>query len=171
MLVTINRERFDTLDPDELGWACIGPILLQVRGKNSDIKSQVYAKLTPGQQALFMFRVLHDHARNSAAEYYCWISYLLEDVPTWSEIKHGLLYIGEEALLHHLEETERYLVERSRQNGAPFSHAALRDIEDDTELRTFISFRYEQFLDLVPHAHVRMCSYVRTHTDEFVLFE
>lgn len=71
-------------------------------------------------------------------------------------------------MLRHLDETERYLMERSRQHSTSVLHAAIRDIEDDAVLCTFISLRYERFLNLVPFAHMRLGSYIRKHSHEFV---
>jgi hypothetical protein len=82
MLVTMKRQAFDSLDPAALGWACIEPTLQQVHGISPTVKSQVLAQLTSGQRALFLFRVLYDHVGDSAADLYCWVSYLLSEAKT-----------------------------------------------------------------------------------------
>lgn len=63
MLVRMEQQVFDSLDHDELGRACLAPTIQQVRGRCPAVKSAVYAQLTEGQKALFMFRVMVDHAR------------------------------------------------------------------------------------------------------------
>lgn len=64
-LVTMKQKDLDTFSDERLGWACMEPTFQQIRAKSPSIKSEVISKLTDGQKALCMFRVMHDHSRNS----------------------------------------------------------------------------------------------------------
>lgn len=109
MLVNIERKVFSALDDSGLGWACIEPTLLKIRGKNSAIKTQVYSELTKGQQALLMFRILYDHAKNSKTEFNAWMPVLVDQPHTWSEIKAGLTYFKADAMLQFINIVEDVL--------------------------------------------------------------
>lgn len=64
-LVAMKQEDLDTLSDERLGWACMEPTFQLIRGKSPSTKSEVISKLTEGQQALCMFRVLYGHSCNS----------------------------------------------------------------------------------------------------------
>lgn len=73
MLATMSREAFQTMGDDELGTACFEPIIraykeIQTRGE--DFASELYTQLSPGQQALFVFRPFYNHAIKSAPDLY-----------------------------------------------------------------------------------------------------
>lgn len=85
-LVTITRQEFQSLGDERLSWVCIEPVLLPMRGKDMSVKTQTISQLSKGQQALCMFRIMFDHAKNSVIEYYCWISYLLDKPALWSGV-------------------------------------------------------------------------------------
>lgn len=69
MLVKMKRTQFNSLDHITLAWKCIEPTIQQIRGKNLNVKSQVYAQLTQGQKALLMFWILYGHTRNGVARF------------------------------------------------------------------------------------------------------
>ena len=83
MIVTMKQAEFDTLSDERLGWACVEPTLLGIRGKDAATKAEAITSLNRSQQALCMFRVFYDHAKDSASEYYYWVSYLLETPGYW----------------------------------------------------------------------------------------
>ncbi|GAA0831608.1 hypothetical protein [Paenibacillus glucanolyticus] len=74
-LVTMKQTDFDTLSDERLGWACVERTLAGIRGKDAAIKAQAITSLNQSQQALCMFRVFYDHAKDSASMYYSWIAY------------------------------------------------------------------------------------------------
>lgn len=93
-LVTMKQKELDTLSDERLGWACMEPTFQQIRAKSPSIKSEVISKLTDGQKALCMFRVMHDHSRNSEGEYYAWISYM-QDLPgDWTGVIGGIRFLA-----------------------------------------------------------------------------
>ncbi|WP_098745840.1 hypothetical protein [Paenibacillus sp. EZ-K15] len=69
-LAAVKKQDFDSLNDERLGWACMEPTFLEIRGKDMSVKAQVISQLTKGKQVLCMFRVLYDHAKNSVSEYY-----------------------------------------------------------------------------------------------------
>ncbi|MBP1992665.1 hypothetical protein [Paenibacillus eucommiae] len=167
MLVTMGQEEFDSLDYITLGWKCIEPTIMQIRGKNDTIKSEVYAQLTEGQRALLMFRVLHDHAYNSTAEYYCWISQLLTEPNTWKEVKAGFRYFGDDAMLQILEETEAFLSGRNQSD----LQVSPQDLVDDPQLNETISMLYALFSGSAPASLKRVGAYIRSNPEQYVQFQ
>lgn len=171
MLVTMKRQAFDSLDPAALGWACIEPTLQQVHGISPTVRSQVLAQLTPGQRALFLFRVLYDHVGDSAADLYCWVSYLLSEAKKWSAIKAGSRYFGDDAMLHLLEEIEGLLEARHQEGDALRRDALPWDLDDDPELFASISQLNATFHEIVPTTLKLIGVYIRNNPSEFVLIE
>jgi len=106
MLITMKRQMIDSLDDHALPWACIEPVIQQIRGKNFMMKSQVYIQLTTGQRALLMFQVLYGHTHNGIAEFYDHTSYFLAEPGIWDQFKDGMKYFGENTMLQLIEEME-----------------------------------------------------------------
>jgi hypothetical protein len=171
MFVTMKRQVFDSLDPAVLAWECIGPIALPLRGKHPSMKSQVYAQLTAGQQALFVVQVLYNHAGQEAADLYCWVSTLLRDPHAWGAIKAGVCYFGDEAMLHLLEQVESVLEARHPQSDTQRRDALPWDLEDDPELFTSMSQLNATFHELAQASLKLMGDYIRKNPSEFVLIE
>lgn len=163
MLVDIKRQTFETLEPDALAMACMEPIFVQIRGKNPAVKAQVYAQLTRGQQALLMFRVLYDHARNSADEFYWWFSDLLSQPKTWDAIQAGLQYFGDADLPPLLQEIAGFLVARKNERAA-----LLVDLEQDPELLSVVSQFHARFLQAAQTTLCRITEHIRLNPDQFV---
>lgn len=178
MLVTMRRQVFDSLDHVALGWACFEPIILayknkmreQVCGNNFAVKLQFYKQLTNGQQALFMFRVYYNHASKSTAEFYWWSTYFLVQ-STFSEVKVGLRYFGDYAMLRLLEETESFLEARNRQGIIEMSDVSFNNLDDDLELLTSISRLYVIFQEIAPATLKLIGTYIRNNPSEFVQIE
>ena len=171
MLVTMKRQVFDSLDPAALAWECIGPIALPLRGKHSSMKSQVYAQLTAGQQALFVVQVLFNHAGEEAAELYCWVSTLRRDPHAWGAIKAGVRYFGDEAMMRLLEQIESVLEARHQQEETAQRDALPWDLDEDPELFTSMSQLNTTFHALAPTSLKLMGEYIRKALSEFVLIE
>ena len=169
MVVTMKRQKFNSFDPALLAWACMEPTLQQIHGINPIVKSQVLAQLTPGQQALFLFRVLHDHAGTSAADLYYWISFLLGESQTWSAIKAALRYFGDDAMLQLLEEIESVLEARHHQGDAVQPEVLPWDL--DPKLLASLSPRNVTFQQVASISLKLMGVYIRKHPSEFVLIE
>lgn len=171
MLVTMKRELFDSLEDAVLAKACIEPILQRAHENRSAAKVEVLAQLTPGQRVLFMFRALYDHAGNSAADLYFWVSHLLSEARTWSAIKGSLRYLGDEAMLQLLEEMEGVLEGRKGRRDGQSGDILPWDLESDPELFASISRFHAIFYDIAPATFRLMGAYIRSHPHDFVVIE
>jgi hypothetical protein len=168
MLVIMKKQAFDSMGDDELRLACIEPIMLKVRGQKPEIKSQIYAQLPKGQQALFMFQVLYGHAHDSAAEFYWWISHLLEQPKTWTAIKDSLRYFDHNSMLGLLEETRIFLKRRNRQKDGTLHKISPTDLAHDPDLRASINRLYTTFYEIAPLTIKQMGKHIRNHPGEFL---
>jgi len=168
VLVEMSRQDFDLLDDDVLGWKCMEPTFLRIRGKDMTVKSQALAQLSTGQQALFMFRVLYDHARNSVTEFYCWVAHLLDQPNYWSGVMKALSFFGDTSMIQILEETKTVLEARSKQLGQQLSDFNFKDLDDNNELQTAASQLFQKFQGVVPDSLKRISKYIRSNPQEFV---
>ena len=172
MLVMMKRKVFDSLDDAALESACVEPTLQRLHaGISPAVKSQVLAQLTAGQKAQFMFRVLYAHLGNSVVDFYCWVSYLLAEARTWSGVKGGLRYFGDDAMLRLLEETESFLEVRNRQGDAGWRDAFPQDLDDDAELIASVSRLNATFHEIAPTTLRLIGGYIRNNPGEFVQFD
>jgi hypothetical protein len=85
---------------------CVEPIIRQIRGKDFEVKSHIYKQLNTAQQALLMFQVLYGHSHNGIAQFYASVDYLLEKSVFWPELKAGLQYFRDDAMLQIIEKME-----------------------------------------------------------------
>lgn len=171
MLVPMKRQVFDSSDPAALVWECIGPILLALRGKHPLVKSQVYAQLTAGQQALFAVQVFQNHAGEEASDLYYWASTLLRDPQTWRAIKAGVRYFGDETMFHLLEQLENVLEARLQQGATHQRDPLPWDFDEDAELFTSMSQLNAAFHTIAPTTLRLMGEFIRKNPSEFVLIE
>jgi hypothetical protein len=105
------------LNNAELIWAYVEPIIQQIREKDFEAKLKVYMQLNTGQRALLMLQVLYGHMHNGIAQFYFSIAYLLEELDFWSELKTGLQYFNDIAMLRIIEMMEyRYHSEVFKQS-------------------------------------------------------
>lgn len=170
-LVKMTKSDFDSLSEERLSWTCMEPTFRQIRGKNVTIKSQVISELTRGQQALCMFRVMYDHAVNSAAEYYCWMSYLLDQSGYWSGVMDGLNFFGDRSMIRLLEETKETFQARNLELGLNWSDAALNHLDEDLELLSITGHLFERFHAVSADSLKSIGSYIRSHPEQFVLID
>jgi hypothetical protein len=170
-LVAMTKQDFDSMNDERLSWACVEPTLMQIRGKNMTVKAQALSQLTKGQQALCMFRVLYDHAKNSASEFYAWISYLLGNSDYWSGVIGGLRFFGDTTMIHLLDETKLLLEERNQRLGYQLSDATFNDLEQDHELSNAVSLLFDRFLEIAMDSLKHIGTYIRSNQHEFVIFQ
>ena len=157
----IDKQAFDSYGDEALTWACIGPMLIQVRAKSMEVKGQLYKQLTEGQRALMMFHVFYGHAKHSASELYAWTAHLLSEGESWEHVLSSLRYFGDDQLLE--------LVERVRVVVEGRTHPpTLNDLAEDDGLSSMMNLYYEAFQQLLPHTMARIASFIRTDTDQFV---
>ncbi|MCY8435862.1 hypothetical protein [Bacillus haynesii] len=160
-LVTITQAEFDTLSDERLGWVCVESTLLSIRGKDAAAKSEAITSLNKSQQALCMFRVFYDHAKDSAQEYYSWVSYLLQAPGYWTGVTGALRYFGDENLLKLLEDTKQVI----EVNG----HNAHAGVGGFKELSHTMNELYERFQETVSGSLKRISSFIRSNPQDFVI--
>ncbi|GIN10905.1 hypothetical protein J26TS2_07720 [Shouchella clausii] len=170
-LVTMNQADFDSMSDERLGWACVEQALLSIRGKDGATKKQVISSLNRSQQALCMFRVFYDHAKDSASEYYSWVSYLLQTSGYWQGVIGGLRYFGDENMILLLEDTKQMIEERNHKLNIPMTSASFKDLEQDRELSKAIERLYGKFLEIVPDSLNRISMFIRSNPRDFVTIE
>jgi hypothetical protein len=170
-LVAMKKQDFDSLDDERLGWACMEPTFLLIRGKDMSVKKQAITQLTNGQQALCMFRVLYDHAKNSVTEYYTWISYLLDKPGFWFGVTAGLGFFGNTSMNHLLEESKEVLEARNRKLGLQWSDATFKDLDHDHELLNAVGLLFERFLEIAADSLKQISTFIRSNPQDFVTIE
>ncbi|KAI7250121.1 hypothetical protein KC345_g11685 [Hortaea werneckii] len=166
----MEREIFDTLSDERLGWACMEPTFMKIRGKSPEVKNEAISQLGEGQKALCMFRILYDHSHKSAEEYYGWICYLLDQPGYWNSILEGVQFFGDLPLNGLLEETRESLEARNRRLGLGWANASITDLDADTELREAVSGLYTQFQEITAVTLRNIAGYIRANPQEFVVF-
>lgn len=93
MRVAIDRQEFNSLTDERLGWFCMEPTFKLIRGKSPKVKAATINQLGKGQTALCMFRIMYDHSYKSSTEFYAWSSYLLDQTGTWSGVLEGVRFL------------------------------------------------------------------------------
>lgn len=168
--VIIEREMFDTLSDERLGYACMEPTFQQIRAQSPEVKKSIIAQLGEGQRALCMFRILYDHSHKSAEEYYGWICYLLDQPGYWRGILEGAEFFGDTRLSRLLEESRTLFEARNDRLGKGWGDAAITDLGRDNELGEAVSRLYMQFQEITGFSLQNIAGYIRAHPQAFVEF-
>lgn len=168
-LVAMNRETFQALSDERLGWACMEPTFEQIRGKSPALKEEVISRLTQGQKALCMFLVLYGHSYKSAEEYYAWISYMLDIPGYWNSVMEGVRFFDESGTGTLLDETRERLEARNQRLDKRWGDATLMDMERDAGLREMVDGWYIRFKQAAPVTLGMIADYIRANPDEFVV--
>ncbi|MFD2444852.1 hypothetical protein ACFSO7_12855 [Bacillus sp. CGMCC 1.16607] len=171
MMVKMNRKLFDSLEDIELGGKCFEPIIPLIRGKDNWVKTQVYNKLTKGQQALFMFCAYYNHVSKSLVEFYWWSAYYLAQPKIWSELKLGLQYFKADAMIRLLDDIEERLKDWDHPRNIETFDVSYRDLGNDPELQTIVSSLNTQFNNISPEILIQIGYYIRENPHEFIEFE
>ncbi len=86
----ISRAEFIALEDDALIEASIGPTVRRVKGKSLTDKFRLTGRLTDGQRALLMFRMLQGHSEGGSLALFRQMSYLFSHKGVWMGFKKGL---------------------------------------------------------------------------------
>ena len=113
-----------------------------------------------------MFRVFYDHAKDSAQEFYSWVSYLLQAPGYWTGVTGALRYFGDENLLKLLEDTKQ-VIEINGHN-AHAGIGAFKELERQGLLHTMNEL-YERFQGIVSGSLKRISSFIRSNPQDFVI--
>jgi hypothetical protein len=114
MSALMSKQTFESLDDASLLWACIEPVILEVRGKDLSVKNEAYSRLNIGQRALFMFQIFYGHAQNGIVRLFEDLSYLFVSPDVWAELKSSMQYFQAGAMaqfigdLEHLYHTDGF---------------------------------------------------------------
>ncbi|PZD93092.1 hypothetical protein DNH61_25270 [Paenibacillus sambharensis] len=168
MIVTMTREKFDRLEDERLGWLCVEQTLMFVRGRDAKVKKQAMGQLSDAQRAACMFRVLYDHAKPSAAEYYGWIAHLLDTPGYWDGVTSGIRFFTDEDMLMLLEESKAAVEAECRHRGITLQQVSMSDLDANEELNRKINGLYERFLAVSEQSHTRIANYIRSNPSTFV---
>lgn len=164
MLITIKREKFDSLDDSALPWACIEPVVQQIRGKSFNIKSQVYTQLTDGQRALLMFQVIYGHTRNGINEFFDHTSYFLSEQGVWGQFRNGMKYFNEKEMLQLIEEIERFyqIVQDEKYQKPEFNCG------NEPHFKNTIKQIDNKLKEIMPLSLRNIGAYIRKNSNEFI---
>lgn len=150
MLGMIDRHVFDSLEENALIWACIHPLIHEIRGKDPIIKTEVYSSLTKGQRALLMFQILYGHTSDSTAEFFG-MQDMLSIKGIWGELQNSMRYFGDNQMLSLLQEMEEAY--HSGKTGSNMINSIDRKLHE-----------------IMPESIKVVCSYIRNNPGEFVRF-
>lgn len=167
MIVKMPTDVYHTIAQESLGWKMIEPIIERIKGKDPIEKSQVYAKLTEGQKALFMFFVFHKHTE-SVEEFYWFASYFVGDLQAWPSLKTGMKQFKDEAMLHIYEQVEALIESYNRQTDRSWRKAIVSDLEHNTELYSKVSHLYDAYRKQAPRTLELIHQYINNNVEEFV---
>ncbi|WP_409347016.1 hypothetical protein [Paenibacillus sp. MBLB4367] len=169
LLVPVEREIFEALEGETLGWACIGPLLLQVRGKDDRTKAEMYQALGEGQRGLFLFRAYHNHACRSAVEWYWWTCEQLRKPKAWEALLAGLRFYGADETLRVMNKAETALDRTNRLSNGSWMEASALDLDRDPELRSLSEHLFAEYTSAAESAHRLIAAYIKSHPNQFVL--
>ncbi|CAM4444254.1 hypothetical protein PATA110616_16560 [Paenibacillus tarimensis] len=168
MIVTMTKEKFERLEDERLGWLCVEQTLMFVRGRDAEVKKQAMGQLNDAQRAACMFRVLYDHAKPSAAEFYAWIAYLLDTPGYWDGVRSAARFFADEDMLKLLEESKAGIELECRHRGITLQQVSMSDLQANEELDRKINALYERFLAVSEQSHARIADYIRSNPSTFV---
>lgn len=88
LLVNMNRHMLERLDDWALVSACHEPLILAYKAASAQGEDgrQLFSEMTPAQQALFIFKVYHDHVCQSVEELYWWSAYFMAESGRWAAL-------------------------------------------------------------------------------------
>ncbi|CAN7751482.1 hypothetical protein LJR153_006749 [Paenibacillus sp. LjRoot153] len=172
MLVKMRQDMFHTLGDEALIAACFQPIIqaykeIQTRGE--DFTSGLFQELSPGQQALFAFRVYHTHAIKSQTDFYWWSAYFLAQPAKWAGIQSSLRFFEDNSTLPLVERMESLLRQRNHpRNITNNFDISTTDLEQDPELMSEVRPLYAALLEAAEITNKGIAAYIRNHPDAFV---
>ncbi|WCR28612.1 hypothetical protein L3476_07705 [Paenibacillus thiaminolyticus] len=169
MLVNVNRYMLERLDDWALASACYEPLILAYKAASAQGGDgrQIFSEMTAAQQALFIFRVYHDHVRHSAEELYWWSAYFVAEAGRWAALIGSLRQSDDRHLLPLLQEIDILLTER--QHPRPLDHfeVSRHDLEDDKELSSLFGLLYGRYEAAASYTVARIAGQIRLHPEQY----
>lgn len=170
MFVTMKRHEFESMDDYPLSWACIEPVIQQVKGKDNTVRTQVYSQLSMGQQALMMFMVLYNHA-HSVEEFYWYSCYFRSQPKVWSAIESSMDFFADDAMLEVYEKLEGTVQNRLYLQDHTEQEISINDLETDSDLHAAFSQIHSEYRHFAVNTLRRIGTYIRSNPIEFAVLE
>ncbi len=169
MTVRMKQKDYEALDGIPLIWACIEPVIRQVRGRSFETKTGVYAQLTSGQQALLMFQILYGHTVNGVQEFLMYQSYMLQNKGTWAQMHNAMEVFGAFDMLRFLDELAAVYEEHRDAIEQYKVQAAC--VPEDAPLSVPLGKLDARLREVFPAAVALVCTYIRDNAEQFVILE
>lgn len=157
----------EDLDNDNLSWFCIEPMLMSVRGKSLNHKSDVYNQLNEGQRGLFLFYAFHNHAK-SIAEFYWFAGYFVSDLKVWKGLKEGIFFFKDMEMVELLEHLETIIESMSQDANGVRRVVTPSDLEKDINLFDSLSNIFSEYQVLSPITIQKMNTHIKGHQEDFL---
>ncbi|WP_374019067.1 hypothetical protein ABU162_04785 [Paenibacillus thiaminolyticus] len=169
MLVNMNRHMLERLDDWMLASACYEPLLLAYKAVSAQGEDgrQLFSEMTAAQQALFIFRVYHDHVRHSAEELYWWSAYFMAESGRWAALIGSLRRADDRHLLPLLGEIDTLLTERQHPRPLDQFEVSRYDLEEDEELRSLFGLLYGRYEAAASYTVARIAGQIRLHPEQY----
>lgn len=167
----MSRSAFEKLDDESLAAACMEPVIEAYKENGigpEDFQSELYRRLTPGQQALFFFRIYYGHIVNSPDDFHWWSSYFLPQTNLWTGIKRSLRYFGDRELVGILEDAEAAIKRKFHPRSLEDFEISSTDIYTDPELSVLFRQSYALFRQTAPSIIGRIAAYIRKNPRQFL---
>ncbi len=147
----MKQHELSTLDDAKLVWMFVEPMISKARGKDPDIKAQVFKSLNDGQRALFMFQVLYGHAANGIFPFFSYVSFLTDRLDIWSALKSAMNYFDDTEMLSLVEKMETaYFAVSSQDKNTP----AMNELD-------------KLYIEMLPRTLNRIGACIRNNPTEF----
>ncbi|OPA73812.1 hypothetical protein BVG16_27430 [Paenibacillus selenitireducens] len=167
MLTKLKQE---DLLKENLSWLCIEPMLLSVRGKNLEIKANLYAQLNEGQRSLYMFYAFHNHV-HSIFDFYWYAAFYMNEIKAWDGVKRGVLFFKDQELLNVLEHLEILIEQKNKGTNGIWNEITISDLEQDPSLHESVSKLFNDYQSMAPMTINQMNLYIRKNQAEFLEIE
>lgn len=166
MKTAINR---DELKSEQLSWLSVKPMLLSVRGKDINAKTEMYRQLSEGQRAIYLFYAYHNHT-NTLEEFYWFSAYYIIEFKVWDEMINAIRYFDDPELVEVLELVQS-AIERKLKVDGEWTMAKPQDIDTDPAFQAAMHTIYDRYQALTPQLIKRMNDWVFERQDELFVIE
>jgi hypothetical protein len=165
MVIQMKREDFNSTPLVDLGWKCLEPIMIPLRGKSMEIKANIYQQLNQNQKALFMFYAFYNHAKNSLDEFYWWSLHFYSQPNSWSEIKTALLHLELTDIMELFVDIENIVKTNVQKFNEQESLKKLLEADGPA-----ITQLFGRFNETIPQALTSIGEHIRNHPSDYVCF-
>ena len=158
------------LSQNNLGWLCIEPMILMVRGKSLIAKSDLYEQLNEGQRALYMFYAFHNHTK-TIPEFYWFTAYFMSELQAWNGLKKGVKFFNDQEMFIILNELGTLIESMHKRADGTWQEPSPSDIETNKEQYGPIEKLYLSYHSIVLKTIDQINSYIRNNQSDFLEIE